>query len=134
MGGWTGSNDDESIAALERSLELGCTFFDTALAYGNGRSEKLLGRVLARHRGERPIVATKIPPKNLRWPALPDYALDDVYHDSYNYWNVTLSATLAPFELQLAYLGVDDRAADHFDEDAVGDRVALTALWRFSNQ
>jgi uncharacterized protein (TIGR02001 family) len=62
------------------------------------------------------------------------YALDDVYHDGYNYWNVTVTATLAPFELQLAYLGVDDRAADHFDEDAVGDRVALTALWRFSNQ
>jgi len=79
MGGWTGSNDGESMAALERSLALGCTFFDTALAYGNGRSEKLLGQVLARHRGERPIVATKIPPKNLRWPALPDYALDDVF-------------------------------------------------------
>ena len=62
------------------------------------------------------------------------YALEDIYHDSYNYWNVTLSATLAPFELQLAYLGVDSRADDHFDEDAVGDRVALTALWRFSNQ
>jgi uncharacterized protein (TIGR02001 family) len=62
------------------------------------------------------------------------YALDDVYHDSYNYWNVTLTATLAPFELQLAYLGVDDGAAEHFDEDAVGDRVAFTALWRFSNQ
>ena len=51
----------------------------------------------------------------------------------YHAW-VTLSATLAPFELQLAYLGVDSRADDHFDEDAVGDRVALTALWRFSNQ
>ena len=62
------------------------------------------------------------------------YALDDVYHDSYNYWNVTLTATLAPFELQLAYLGVDSRAEDHFDEGAVGDRVAFTALWRFSNQ
>ena len=62
------------------------------------------------------------------------YALEDVYHDSYNYWNVTLTATLAPFELQLAYLGVDDSAEEHFDPDAVGDRVALTALWRFSNQ
>jgi uncharacterized protein (TIGR02001 family) len=60
------------------------------------------------------------------------YGLEEVYEDSYNYWNVTLTATLAPFELQLAYLGVSDNAADHFDEDAVGDRVALTALWRFS--
>ncbi|HEU4592624.1 MAG TPA: TorF family putative porin [Steroidobacteraceae bacterium] len=62
------------------------------------------------------------------------YALNDIYHDSYNYWNVTLSATLKPFELQLAYLGVDDDAARHFAQDAVGDRVAFTALWRFSNQ
>jgi len=62
------------------------------------------------------------------------YDLEDVYHDSYNYWNVTVTATLAPFELQLAYLGVDDHAADHFPDDVVGDRVAFTALWRFSNQ
>jgi len=61
------------------------------------------------------------------------YGLDEVYDDSYNYWNVTLTATLKPFELQLAYLGVDDSASEHFDDDAVGDRVAFTALWRFSS-
>ncbi len=61
------------------------------------------------------------------------YGLDDVYRDSYNYWNATLTATLAPFELQLAYLGVDDNAGDHFNPQSVGDRVALTALWRFSS-
>ncbi len=61
------------------------------------------------------------------------YGLDDVYQGSYNYWNVTLAATLEPFELQLAYLGVDDSAAEHFREDSVGDRVAFTALWRFSS-
>ena len=60
------------------------------------------------------------------------YGLQEIYHDSYNYWNVTLSATLAPFELQLAYLGVSDNASEHFREDVVGDRVAFTALWRFS--
>jgi uncharacterized protein (TIGR02001 family) len=61
------------------------------------------------------------------------YDLEDIYKDSYNYWNVTLTATLQPFELQLAYLGVDENAAEHFAHDAVGDRVALTALWRFSS-
>jgi uncharacterized protein (TIGR02001 family) len=61
------------------------------------------------------------------------YGLDEVYHDSYSYWNVTVTATLAPFELQLAWLGVDDSAEEHFSEDVVGDRVALTALWRFSS-
>ena len=63
MGGWTGSNDEESIAALERAVALGCTFFDTALAYGQGKSEQLLGRVLAHHRDKTLIVATKIPPE-----------------------------------------------------------------------
>jgi uncharacterized protein (TIGR02001 family) len=61
------------------------------------------------------------------------YGLQEVYHDSYNYWNVTLTATLAPFDLQLAYLGVSDNAAEHFRKDVVGDRVAFTALWRFSS-
>jgi aryl-alcohol dehydrogenase-like predicted oxidoreductase len=43
MGGWTGSDDDESLGSLHRAIELGCTFFDTAWVYGQGRSEKLLG-------------------------------------------------------------------------------------------
>jgi len=61
------------------------------------------------------------------------YGLEEIYDEGYNYWNVTLTATFEPIELQLAYLGVDDAAAEHFREDAVGDRVALTALWRFSS-
>ena len=60
-------------------MELGCTFFDTALAYGNGKSEQLLAQVLARHRDKTLRVATKVPPKNLRWPALAEYPLDDVF-------------------------------------------------------
>jgi len=62
------------------------------------------------------------------------YGLNEIYHDSYNYWNVTLTATLKPFELQLAYLGVDADVEQHFDPDSVGDRVALTVLWRFSTR
>jgi len=61
------------------------------------------------------------------------YGLNEVYHDSYNYWNATLTASIAPFEVQLAYLGVDSNAENHFDGKSVGDRVALTALWRFSS-
>jgi aryl-alcohol dehydrogenase-like predicted oxidoreductase len=79
VGGWTGSHDDESIDAIERSIALGCNFFDTALQYGNGRSEQVLARVLPRHRDKRLYVATKIPPKNLQWPALPTYTLDEVF-------------------------------------------------------
>ena len=79
MGGWTGSDDAESVAALHRSVELGCTFFDTALAYGDGKSEQLLGQVLPSHKDKNLVVATKVPPKNGKWPAKPEYALADVF-------------------------------------------------------
>ena len=60
------------------------------------------------------------------------FDLAQVYGMSYNYWNATVTATLSPFELQLAYLGVDDTAERHFVSRSTGDRIALTALWRFS--
>jgi aryl-alcohol dehydrogenase-like predicted oxidoreductase len=79
MGGWSGSDDEESLAALDRSVALGCNFFDTALAYGDGKSEQLLGQILKRHRDRKLYVATKIPPRNRRWPARDRYPLDDVF-------------------------------------------------------
>jgi uncharacterized protein (TIGR02001 family) len=60
------------------------------------------------------------------------YDLHEVYGMSYNYWNATLTATLAPFELQLAYLGMSGEADHHFADHSTGDRIAVTALWRFS--
>ena len=83
MAGWTGSDDDESRRSLDRAVELGCTFFDTAWAYGEGRSEQLLGELLARRRETRIYVATKIPPKNRKWPARDSYALDEVFPANY---------------------------------------------------
>ncbi|HXW06648.1 MAG TPA: aldo/keto reductase [Vicinamibacterales bacterium] len=79
MAGWTGSDDEESHASLDRAIELGCNFFDTAWAYGDGRSERILGATLRRHPDKRLYVATKIPPKNRKWPARPSYALDEVF-------------------------------------------------------
>ena len=79
MGGWTGSDDEESLASLDRAIELGCNFFDTAWAYGQGHSEQLLGKTLRRHRNKRLYVATKIPPKNLKWPAKSTYSLDETF-------------------------------------------------------
>jgi aryl-alcohol dehydrogenase-like predicted oxidoreductase len=83
MGGWTGSDDAESLAALDRAIDLGCTFFDTALAYGDGKSEQLLGRTLSKHRDKALTVATKIPPKNGQWPARDHYTLDEVFPADY---------------------------------------------------
>src|SRR5215210_2637475 len=65
---WLGAEDDESVRALHKAIDLGLTFIDTALAYGDGHSERLVGRVLG-EREERVVVATKVPPRNLRWPA-----------------------------------------------------------------
>jgi aryl-alcohol dehydrogenase-like predicted oxidoreductase len=79
MGGWSGSDDEESLKSLARAIDLGCNFFDTAWAYGGGHSEKLLGETLRRRRGRRLYVATKIPPKNLRWTALDSCMLDEVF-------------------------------------------------------
>jgi aryl-alcohol dehydrogenase-like predicted oxidoreductase len=65
---WIGASDDESLKALHRSIDLGLNFIDTALAYGDGHSESLVGRV-TKERSETIYVATKIPPKNSQWPA-----------------------------------------------------------------
>jgi len=79
MGSWSGSDDEESLAALERAVDLGCNFFDTAWAYGEGRSEKLLGEVIRANSTKRLYTATKIPPKNLQWPSRRGSTLDDCF-------------------------------------------------------
>jgi aryl-alcohol dehydrogenase-like predicted oxidoreductase len=68
---WIGADDDESLRALNRAIDLGLNFIDTALGYGEGHSERLVGQTV-RERSETVHVATKIPPKNMRWPARPD--------------------------------------------------------------
>src|SRR5215218_3999883 len=83
MAGWTGSEEDEVNKALDRSIELGCNFFDTAWAYGNGLSEQILNKTIKRHRGKRLYVATKIPPKNRKWPSKPQFKLKGVFPIDY---------------------------------------------------
>jgi len=79
MGGWTGSNDDESMQSLQLSVDLGCNFFDTAWGYGAGHSEGLLGRLVRANPQVRLYTATKIPPKNFKWPSRREYTLDDCF-------------------------------------------------------
>ena len=66
LGGWTGSDDEQTLRSLAEAVTLGCNFFDTAWAYGAGHSERLLAQTLAAHRDRRLYVATKVPPKNQR--------------------------------------------------------------------
>jgi aryl-alcohol dehydrogenase-like predicted oxidoreductase len=79
MSGWSGSDDKESLAAMQLAVDLGCNFFDTAWAYGEGKSDGLLGEIMSRNAGKRIYAASKIPPGNDRWPALPEYKYDDVF-------------------------------------------------------
>jgi aryl-alcohol dehydrogenase-like predicted oxidoreductase len=75
---WADSDDRESIKALHRAIELGVNFIDTALVYGDGHSERLIGQVLKETK-ENVYVATKIPPKNMVWPALKGIPLKEVF-------------------------------------------------------
>jgi aryl-alcohol dehydrogenase-like predicted oxidoreductase len=83
MAGWTGSEDTESLAGLQQAVDLGCNFFDTAWAYGDGHSERLLGRLIASNPDTTLYAATKIPPKNRKWPSRRGSPLDDVFPADY---------------------------------------------------
>ncbi|CAN5408258.1 aldo/keto reductase [soil metagenome] len=79
MGGWTGSDDEESLNSLQLAADLGCNFFDTAFVYGSGHSENLLGQLVRANPDKKLYTATKIPPKNMAYPTLPEYTLDECY-------------------------------------------------------
>ena len=79
---WLGGEDDESLAALRLAIDLGLNFIDTALAYGDGHSEKLVGDVV-RGAGKKIYVATKVPPKNRVWPAKAGTPIADVFPYDY---------------------------------------------------
>jgi aryl-alcohol dehydrogenase-like predicted oxidoreductase len=78
MSGWSGSDDQQSLDSLQLSVDSGCNFFDTAWAYGEGKSDSLLGETMARNK-KRLYAASKIPPANDKWPALPEYKYQDVF-------------------------------------------------------
>ncbi len=83
MSGWVDSDDSQSTESLQRAVDLGCTFFDTAWAYGDGHSEQLLGDLLRANSDKRLITATKVPPKNRAWPSQREHTLDDCFPPSY---------------------------------------------------
>jgi aryl-alcohol dehydrogenase-like predicted oxidoreductase len=111
LAGWTGSDDAETFRSLDLSVALGCNFFDTAWGYGEGKSERILGDLLRRHKEQRLYVATKIPPKNFTWPSRRGFTLDDCFPPDH---------IRAYTEKSLINLGVDtiDLQQFHVWEDA----------------
>jgi aryl-alcohol dehydrogenase-like predicted oxidoreductase len=124
MGGWSGSTDDASRAALRRGLELGCNVLDTAAAYGNGHSESLIRQVLSEWQGPRPYIATKIPPKNGQWPGRAEYDVKDVFPADHVRASTERSLTnlgVAAVDLQQFHVWSDTWALDAGWQRAVAD-------------
>lgn len=79
MGSWSASDDDESLNSLQTAVDKGCNFFDTAYAYGEGKSEGLLGQTARANSDRKIYTATKIPPKNQIWPAREEFTLEECF-------------------------------------------------------
>src|SRR5436305_6966662 len=78
---WVGADDERSLRTLKSARDAGINFFDTALAYGDGHSESLLARAFGRSKDV--VIASKVPPKNLIWPAQDESPLSDVFPSAY---------------------------------------------------
>lgn len=79
VSGWSDSDDQASLLAMQTAIDLGCNFFDTAWGYGDGKSDALLGNVMANNPGKRIYAASKVPPMNWRWPASGKDKYQDVF-------------------------------------------------------
>jgi aryl-alcohol dehydrogenase-like predicted oxidoreductase len=124
MAGWTGSDDEESLAGLQLSVDLGCNFFDTAWAYGDGHSEQLLGKLIASNPDKTLYAATKVPPKNRQWPSRRGSKLDDVFPPDYirEYAERSLkNLDRGHIDLLQFHVWEDDWADDHRWQRAMDD-------------
>ena len=74
---WKGGTDADSLAAMHRAIELGVNFIDTAIVYGSGHSEKLVGQIKREH--PEVMIATKVNPANWEWPASDTTPADDAF-------------------------------------------------------
>lgn len=83
-GSWGPQSESDSVQALHRALDLGVTLIDTAAGYGNGHSERVIGKVL-KERGAwgRVAVATKLPPAAGPWPPSPYCRAEERYGEEH---------------------------------------------------
>ena len=124
MVGWTGSDEATVRGSLQLAVDLGCTFFDTAWAYGDGRSESLLGELVRSNRDKKLVTATKVPPKNRRWPSRSGDRIEDVFPPEYirEYAEKSLmNLGLPSVDLLQFHVWEDDWAGDEGWKRAVDD-------------
>ncbi|HYN88431.1 MAG TPA: aldo/keto reductase [Ardenticatenaceae bacterium] len=124
MGGWSGSDDEQSTDALQLAVDLGCNFFDTAWGYGAGHSEGLLGALVRANPDKKLYTATKIPPKNFKWPSRRGYTLDETFPPEHirEYTEKSLrNLGLPSVDLIQFHVWEDDWAGDERWQRAVND-------------
>jgi aryl-alcohol dehydrogenase-like predicted oxidoreductase len=124
LAGWSGSDANEYEKALDLSVEKGCNFFDTAWGYAEGKSEQVLGRLQKRHPGQKLYLATKIPPKNFKWPSKKGYLLEDCFPAAHirEYTEKSLqNLGVETIDLQQFHVWEDDWARDDRWQRAVED-------------
>lgn len=115
LAGWTGADEEEVRQALQRAVDLGINFFDTAWAYGEGKSEQMLGELVRANPEKRLWTASKIPAKNFKWPARAEYTLDETYPPDhirrYTEWSLE-NLGLASLDLMQFHIWHDNWAQD----------------------
>ena len=124
LAGWKDTDDAEVERALDEAVSSGVTFFDTAFAYGDGRSEGILGNLVRLHPDVRLFTASKMPPKNRIWPAPRDASLDDCFPPEHirEYTMRTLeNLGLPQVDLMQFHVWQDAWAADERWQRAVSD-------------
>ena len=124
LAGWTGSDDEQTRVALQVAVDLGCNFFDTALAYGDGISEQMLGELVRNNVGRQLFTATKIPPKNRKWPSQRGTLLQDAFPAEHIRASVETSLAnlgLPSVDLMQFHVWEDEWADDSRWHNAVGD-------------
>jgi aryl-alcohol dehydrogenase-like predicted oxidoreductase len=125
--GWKGSDDSQSEKSLDLAVEKGVNFFDTAWGYGEGHSEQLLGKLLKRFPNQKLYAASKIPPKNFKWPSKRDYKLEDCfpYDHIKEYTEKSLkNLKLEKIDLMQFHVWEDGWATDERWQKAVSELVA----------
>jgi aryl-alcohol dehydrogenase-like predicted oxidoreductase len=124
---WVGAEDDESLRALNLAIDHGLNFIDTAMGYGDGHSESLVGQ-LVQSRSERIYVATKISPINKKWPAV---------HGSHVNEGFTAEHVIACTEASLKRLGVETIDLQQFHvwmDDWTGEGDWLEGIVKLKEQ